>query len=80
MELKAAVEPLAIDETRLADAARDLYESARLQEEAETFHANCDECDGEGVPELCECCFPKFDDARIARRLALAKAEGSSHV
>lgn len=49
-----------------------LVRAAELQEAAELFHANCEECDGEEVPELCEKCFPLYDDARIARRGALA--------
>jgi hypothetical protein len=60
----------------LIAAAPDLYEAARLQEEAEEFNANCPDCDGDGVPECCEICFPYFDDARLKRRAAIAKAEG----
>lgn len=55
-------------------AAPDLLEAAQLQEAAETQHANCEECEGLGVPELCRVCFPFFDDARVKRRLAIAKA------
>lgn len=62
---------------RLIAASPDLHEAARLQEAAEDAHANCPECDGEGVPELCERCFPLFDDARLKRRAALARAEGT---
>jgi hypothetical protein len=51
-----------------------LLRAALLLEAAEEVHANCPECDGEGVPELCPACFPLFDDARIARRAALEKA------
>jgi hypothetical protein len=58
-------------------AASDLLAAAQKLEAAETFNANCDECEGEGAPELCEKCFPLFDDARIARRLAIAKALAS---
>jgi hypothetical protein len=46
----------------------------QLQETAEEAHVNCDECRGEEAPELCPKCFPLFDEARIARRLAIAKA------
>lgn len=58
-------------------AAPTLLKAAQLQEAAETAHANCDECDGEEVPELCEKCFPLYDDARIARRAAIALATPS---
>jgi len=59
---------------KLIAAATELLDAAQKLEAAETFNANCDECEGEGVPELCEKCFPLFDDARIARRLAISKA------
>ena len=55
-------------------AAPELLAAAMKLEEAESFHANCEECDGEGVPELCAECFPLFDDARVMRRLAIDKA------
>lgn len=55
-------------------AAPALFRAALLLEKAEDAHANCPECEGEGVPELCPECFPLFDDARIARRAALEKA------
>lgn len=55
-------------------AATDLLDAAQKLETAETAHANCEECEGEDVPELCPKCFPLFDDARVARRLAIAKA------
>jgi len=57
-------------------AAPSLYEAAALLEAAELAHANCDECDGEGVPELCGECFPLFDEARVKRRSALRAARG----
>jgi len=58
-------------------AAADLLEAAEKLERAEDhYHNDCRECEGEGVPELCETCFPLFDDARIARRAAIAKATG----
>lgn len=63
---------------RMIVAAPDLLEAAELLEKAEDAHANCSECDGEEVPELCPKCFPLFDDARIKRRLAIAKAIGSA--
>lgn len=58
----------------LVAAAPDLYDAAASLEAAEEAHANCPECEGEGVPELCPFCFPLFDDARLKRRAALAKA------
>lgn len=61
---------------RLIAAAPDLLEAAVLLEKAEEAHANCDECGGEEVPELCPKCFPLFDNARLKRRAAIAKAEG----
>jgi hypothetical protein len=63
---------------RLIAAAPDLLEAAQLLEAAEDFNANdCPDCEGDGVPELCGTCFPLFDDARVARRLAIAKATGA---
>jgi hypothetical protein len=61
----------------LRAAYSDLLIAAQLQEAAETQHANCEECEGRGVPELCHVCFPFFDDARVKRRLAIAKATRS---
>ncbi len=61
---------------RLIAAAPDLYEAAELLEAAELAHANCSECEGDIVGELCPACFPLFDDARLARRAALEKATG----
>lgn len=58
----------------LIAAAPDLLEAADAQEKAELANANCDECEGEGAPELCPQCFPLFDDARVKRRLAIAKS------
>ena len=63
-------------DARLLAAAPDLYEAAAALERAEDAHDNCPECDGQGVPELCPVCFPIFDDARVKRRSALAKARG----
>jgi len=59
---------------RLIAAAPELYDAAALLEAAEDAHANCPECDGEIIPELCPACFPLFDDARLKSRAALAKA------
>jgi hypothetical protein len=55
-------------ETSLAE----LRWALEIQEKAEEAHANCTECDGEEVPELCPKCFPLYDDARLARRRCLA--------
>jgi hypothetical protein len=60
---------------RLMTAAPDLLEAAQLLEAAELARGpDCPECFGEGEPEACGICFPKFDDARIKRRVAIAKA------
>lgn len=61
---------------RIAAAAHELLAAATMLERAETAHANCSECEGEEIPELCPKCFPKFDNARLARRAAIAKARG----
>lgn len=45
---------------------------------AEEAHANCTECDGEEVPELCPKCFPLYDDARLARRRCLALTQAGA--
>ena len=65
-----------IDEA-IADlrAVPELVKALELQEKADEFHANCEECGGEEIPELCRDCFPLFDAARIARRTALAKVK-----
>jgi len=60
----------------LAESHRDLLAACRMLEAAEEAWANCEDCGGEGVPELCGTCFPAHDDARLARRAAIAKAEG----
>jgi len=57
-----------------AEAMREALEAARLLEVAEDAHSNCPECEGEGVPELCEVCWPSFDEARLRRRRACALA------
>lgn len=54
-----------------AETAR-LREALVLQEKAENAHMTCDECDPEDAPETCAKCFPLYDDARLARRAALA--------
>ena len=53
----------------------DLVKALQLQEDAELAHANCEECEGEDIPECCPKCFPLFDDARVARRTILAKVK-----
>ncbi len=57
------------------DAATDLLEAAELLERAEWAHANCDDCEGIDTPEKCPTCFPLFDEARLKRRAAIAKAK-----
>lgn len=64
---------------KLIAAAGDLLEAAQLLEAAEDSRQHCDECDDEGEPEACGKCFPKFDDARLKRRAAIAKATGGAH-
>ncbi len=49
------------ENARLIAAAPDLLEAAELLEKAEEAHANCEECDGEGVPEFCEHCFGRSE-------------------
>lgn len=61
---------------RLIIAAPDLLAAAKKIEEAEAFHLACAECEGHEQPEICGHCFPLYDDARIMRRNAIAKAEG----
>lgn len=63
---------------RLIAAAPDLLNAALLLEAAEDANANCPECEGESMPENCPKCLPLFDDARIARRAAIAKASGQT--
>ena len=62
----------------LIAAAPDLLAAAVALEKAETVNANCPECKGEGVPELCDACFPHFDRARLLRRAAIARATGAA--
>jgi hypothetical protein len=61
----------------LLSASWDLLEAAQLLENAEAARCGCDECEDEGEPECCSKCFPLFDDARVKRRLAIAKALGA---
>ena len=62
----------------LIAAAPELLEAAQSLETAELHRMNCDECEGDDVPELCATCFPLFDDARLRRRAAIAKATGAA--
>lgn len=73
-EARAAVDIECACNARLIAAAPDLLAAAQLLEKAEDAHAHCDECEGEEIPELCPKCFPLFDDARVKRRNAIAKA------
>jgi hypothetical protein len=61
---------------RLLLAAPRLLKALQMLEDAENANANCTECDGAGVPELCPVCFPLFDDARLTRRALIAEIEG----
>ena len=63
---------------RVLGAADELLKAAMLLDAAELARQDCEECGDEGEPETCGKCFPKFDDARIMRRLAIAKAIGDS--
>jgi hypothetical protein len=70
-------EPMA--NARLIAAAPDLLAAAMALEKAETErNDDCEECGGEGEPEACGTCFPPFDDARVMRRAAIAKATGAA--
>jgi hypothetical protein len=68
----AIADERALENVRLRAERDALVKALQLQEDAEEAHANCGECNGEDVPELCPICFPLFDDARIARRGILA--------
>jgi hypothetical protein len=65
-------------DARLIVAAPDLLAAAVTLEEAEMNRQFCDECNGEGEPEACGKCFPKFDAARVMRRDAIGKATGKT--
>jgi hypothetical protein len=54
-----------------ADRLKALQDALQQQEDADAAHVNCDECDGEEIPELCPKCFPRYDDARTRRRAVL---------
>lgn len=64
----------------LMSAAPDLYEAAKLLEDAEAARDECEYCADalQMAPETCERCFPAFDAARVTRRVALAKARGET--
>lgn len=47
-------------------------EDALVKTEALDDRDDCPECEGQGEPEICPLCFPKADDARLARRAAIA--------
>lgn len=55
----------------VAECESEAIAAVRLLEEAEDINANCEECDGNGVPEECWKCFPHFDAARVKRRLVM---------
>jgi hypothetical protein len=78
--LKARSQQIAIEVTeafsdnqRLRALNAEAREALQAAEDAEMFHANCDECEGEGEPEECEQCFPLADKARCMRIAILAK-------
>ena len=54
----------------------ELLAALRLWQAAEQFQANCPDCDGNG----CGTCFPSIDDARIAMRNAISRAESAAVV
>lgn len=62
------------DRVSIRGAWSGAVEVLKLQEAAEQAHLKCSECEGEEIPELCPKCFPLYDDARIKRRMAIAKA------
>jgi hypothetical protein len=77
IERKDGTVTISTERDPLAAAAPDLLAAAKKLEQAEEFNASvCTECEGDGVPEECGQCFPFFDDARVMRRNAIAKAEG----
>lgn len=45
-------------------------------EELDNLHANCENCEGEVQPELCEKCFPFADRNRLQMRAVLKKVRG----
>ena len=55
--------------------AKEMVDLLREMESAEDAHANCEECNGEGIPELCAKCFPLFDAARLKRRAILTEVD-----
>lgn len=63
------------DDRALIAAIPAMVAALDLQEAAEEAHANCEECGGDDVPELCPVCFPLYDDARIARRAVLQRVK-----
>lgn len=60
---------------RCVNAYDGLVMACQLQEAADLAHVSCDECDPEDAPETCAKCFPLYDVARIARRMALSAVE-----
>ncbi len=51
----------------------DAIKVLEAQEAAELAWANCPDCEGSVMPELCGTCFPAHDDARLERRALLDK-------
>ena len=55
----------------------ELLEACKAQEAADLKWTHCpDCCEAIAYPELCEDCMALFDEARLKRRAAIAKAEG----
>jgi hypothetical protein len=69
MKQQSGVDPLWL--RNAADEIELMRKALQLQEKAEKFHMECEECDPEDAPETCEECFPLYDDARVARRAIL---------
>ena len=63
-------------DARLLAKSWEMRENLAALEKAEHAHANCDECGGDIMPELCPECFPLFDAVRIQRRALLRSIEG----
>jgi hypothetical protein len=61
----------------LAAAAPEMVEALQATEALDN-RDDCEDCHGEGEPELCGACFPAADDARLMRRAVLAKIGATS--
>jgi hypothetical protein len=54
----------------------DMLTALLAYEALDNQHANCENCEGEVQPELCEKCFPFADRARLQMRAVLKKVRG----